>query len=212
MINNLNPVSYNEWIQSTAYLIREPDQPGLLIIPEHSIFGIQQFPHDEQKKLFANASSIHSFLPYKNHLQHTTQWALNCRTESRDVPNILQHPEQGAVLPWEVSCSPRSWFSWAPPQHPPRCCPSSPSRSGRGWQTQTLAGTEKTNSACGPDPQPSAGKQNEKLLSVPPGQQPCLQNAHGDNYWICTSFLCIPFISGSIWFQEIVFLYPLLRF
>lgn len=50
------------------YLVRKPDKPGLLIITKHSVFGIQQLLHDQEKELLSHSASIHCLFPHKNHL------------------------------------------------------------------------------------------------------------------------------------------------
>lgn len=49
-------------------LVGKPDKSGLLIITKHSVFGIKQLLHDQEKELLPHSSSIHSLFPNKNHL------------------------------------------------------------------------------------------------------------------------------------------------
>ena len=58
---------------SSAYLIREPNEPGLLVVTEHPVLGVQQFPHDEEEELFPYASRVDCLLSHEDDLPRAAE-------------------------------------------------------------------------------------------------------------------------------------------
>lgn len=53
---------------TVKYLVWKPDEPGLLVVTEHPIFGIQQLFHDQEEEFLSHASCIDRLLSNKDHL------------------------------------------------------------------------------------------------------------------------------------------------
>lgn len=76
VLKNINRIYLREvlglckWnkVKKNIYLVRKPDKSGLFIITKHSVFGIQQLLHDQEKELLSHSASIHCLFPHENHL------------------------------------------------------------------------------------------------------------------------------------------------